>query len=336
MKTKLTLAAAAAAIAVVGATPATSQAADCGTLEDVTIAEMTWLSASALAHIAKTVLDVGYGCEVKIVPGDTVPTATSMMTKSEPMIAPELWLPTAETIWEKAQSRGGIYKAGDVFSAGGEEGWWIPDYVAEANPGLKSVTDLKDYKDLFVEASSGGKARFYGCPPGWGCEINNINYYKALDLDSHGFELFSPGSGANLKAAIARKVTRKEPIVAYYWGPTDVIGKYNLVKLDMGPYDADKFKCITDKDCENPQLTGWKSGEVAMAVVDEVKEKAPSVAEFLSKMQVSNGAISAALAWGDDNSASGEEVAEFYFENYADEWTTWVSDDIAAKVKAAL
>ena len=131
-------------------------------------------------------------------------------------------------------------------------------------------------------------------------------------------------------------MTRKEPIVAYYWGPTDVIGKYNLVKLDMGPYDAEKFSCITDKDCENPQLTGWRTGEIAMAVVDAVKEKAPDVAESLSKIQVSNGAISAALAWGDENSASGEEVARYYFDNYEAEWSQWLSADGVARVKAAL
>ena len=56
----------------------TAQAADCGTAETVTIAEMTWLSAASLAHVTQRILDAGYGCDAQLVPGDTVPTATSM------------------------------------------------------------------------------------------------------------------------------------------------------------------------------------------------------------------------------------------------------------------
>ena len=332
---KLKLAVAAAAIAV-SATPVAANAADCGSLDKVTISEMTWLSASALAHMTAKVLEHGYGCEIEIVPGDTVPTATSMMTKNEPMIAPEMWLSTAAAIWEKAKEKGNLYKAGDVFTNGGEEGWWVPDYIWDAHPTLRSVTDVKDHKDLFVEPTSDGKGRFYGCPPGWGCEINNINYFKALGLEDHGFELFSPGSGANLKASIARKVTREQPLLAYYWGPTDVIGKYNLKRLDMGAYDAEKFKCITDKDCENPQLTDWKAGEVAVVAIKDVQDNAPAVAEFLSKLQVSNDAISAALAWGDENSASGEEVAVHFMKENPDEWADWAPAAVIEKVKAAL
>ncbi|HSH43172.1 MAG TPA: ABC transporter substrate-binding protein [Arenicellales bacterium] len=313
-----------------------AQAAQCDTEDTITIAEMTWLSASTFAYVTERVLADGYGCDVKIVPGDTVPTATSMLTKSEPHIAPELWVSTAESIWEEALEKGNVYKASDIFADGGKEGWWIPDYVAEQNPGLKSVTDLKDHAGLFREAASGDQGRFYGCPPGWGCEIITNNLFKALDLESHGWELFSPGSGANLKASIARKVTRNEPIVGYYWGPTAVIGKYNLVRLEMPEYDPEKFNCLTDKNCADPQLTGWKTGEVAVAVVSELKEKAPNVAAFLENLQFPNDTVNALLAWGDDNSASPEEVADRFFQQHPEIWQQWVPDDVAERIQASL
>lgn len=333
MKTKLALAAAAIAV---GVAPGVSKAADCGDMEEVTIAEMTWPSASALAHITAKFLNVGYGCDAAIVPGDTVPTATSMLQKSEPTIAPELWLSTAEAIWARAQEEGNIYKAGDVFSDGGEEGWWIPSYTAEANPGLRSITDVVEFKDLFVEPTSRGLARIYACPPGWGCEITNQNLFRAMELEEKGFQLFAPGSGANLAASIARKVTREDPVLAYYWGPTAVIGKYNLVRLDMPPVDEEKFRCLTDVDCENPELTGWKPGEVAVVTTTELREKAPAVAEFLSNLQVSNAAISAALAWGDDQSATGEEIGDYYLRENMEEWADWAPVEVIDAVKAAL
>ena len=62
--------------------------ADCG---DVTIANMNWASAQAIAEIDKIILTHGYNCNVELVPGDTVPTFTSMNEKGEPDVAPELW-----------------------------------------------------------------------------------------------------------------------------------------------------------------------------------------------------------------------------------------------------
>lgn len=332
---KTTLMAAATVTAIMGLQPATAQATECGTSDKITIAEMTWLSASSLAFITQKVLANGYGCNVEIVPGDTVPTATSMLTKGKPHIAPELWVSTAKSIWDKMMDKGNVYKANDIFAGGGEEGWWIPDYVAKANPDLKSIGDLKSNALLFADISDPSRGRLYGCPPGWGCEIITNNLFKALGLGDK-FELFSPGSGANLKASFARQVTRKKPIVGYYWGPTDVIGKYNLVRLNMPAHDAAKFKCLTDKNCANPEVTGWAVGEVAVAVVSELKTKAPNVADFLSKLQVPNAEISTVLAWGDDNKASPDEVATHFLKNYEAIWTKWVPADVAAKVKGSL
>src|SRR5690606_23120401 len=59
------------------ATPASAQetATTCGTDRTIDIAEMTWPSAAALAHIHAVILERGFGCNVEIVAGDTVPTS---------------------------------------------------------------------------------------------------------------------------------------------------------------------------------------------------------------------------------------------------------------------
>ncbi len=308
---------------------------DCGSADTITIAEMTWSSAASLAHIAQTILSAGYGCNAELVPGDTVPTATSMLTRSSPHIAPELWVSTAQSIWDQMLERGNVYKASDIFGSGGEEGWWVPRYTWEANPQLRSVEDLADNWELFAEPANPGQGRLYGCPPGWGCEIITNNLFDALGLDDT-FELFSPGSGENLKAAWGRASLRERPIVGYYWGPSDVIGKYDLVRLDMPEHDPELFLCLTDANCENPQLTGWAVGEVAVAVVTELREQAPAVAEFLGRMQVPNADISDVLAWGDDNRATPEEIAAYFFANHEDIWSSWVPAPVADRVRAAL
>ena len=55
--------------------------AQCG---KVKVANMTWQSAEVLANVDQIILSVGYGCDVELVPGDTMPTLTSMPTSAVP------------------------------------------------------------------------------------------------------------------------------------------------------------------------------------------------------------------------------------------------------------
>ena len=63
--------------------------AGCG---KVRIANMNWASAQLMAEVNKIILAEGYGCDVELVPGDTMPTFTSLNGKSGPGVAPELWI----------------------------------------------------------------------------------------------------------------------------------------------------------------------------------------------------------------------------------------------------
>ena len=62
--------------------------AGCGKL---VIAEQNWASAELMANVDKIILEKGYGCEVELIPGATMPTFTSMDEKGEPDMNPEQW-----------------------------------------------------------------------------------------------------------------------------------------------------------------------------------------------------------------------------------------------------
>ena len=219
----------AAALMVAGALVLARGAdAACG---KVTIAEMTWASAGVAAHVEDIILAEGYGCDTEIVPGDTVPTVTSMTEKGEPDIAPEIWINSAREVVEAAVAEGRLAIAGEILSDGGEEGWWVPDFVVEQNPELTTLQEVIKRPDLFPDKEEPGKGRFYGCPPGWACEYVNGNLFKAYGLDEAGFTIFNPGSGEGLAGAIASAYERGNPIFAYYWAPTALLGNYPMVKL---------------------------------------------------------------------------------------------------------
>ena len=136
---KLSMSLAATLIVVSALVSVRDADAACG---KVTIAEMTWASAGVAAHVEDIILSEGYGCDTEIVPGDTVPTVTSMTEKGEPDIAPEVWINSAREIVEQAVEEGRLVVAGEILVDGGEEGWWVPTYVVEQNPELTTLQEV--------------------------------------------------------------------------------------------------------------------------------------------------------------------------------------------------
>lgn len=317
------------------AAPVAVKAAKCGTNDTLTVAQMNWFSGGVMAFVTQKVLEKGYGCKVQLQPADTVPTASTMLTRGRPDIAPEMWISLIPDVWERIEKSGKYFVASQLYEDGGVLGWWIPNYVSKEHPELKSISDLKDNWRLFAEPGQPNKGRIYNGPPGWGGSVVTANLFQALGL-SKTFELFSAGSGANLQAAIARKVAQKEAIVTFYWEPTAVISRYNLVRLQTPPYDAQKYACLSEPDCADPQVTGWQTTKIDVAVATPLKKSAPAVVEFLSKMRIPNDAMNKVLAWGDANSASLQDTADYFLENYPNVWTQWVPAEAAEAIKASL
>ncbi len=152
--------------ALATAASAPASATECGTGDRIRIAEMTWLSASTPACISQRILAVGYGCNAELVPGDTVPTATSLLSKNGPDIGPELCVSTAQSIWDRMMAKGNVYRASDILGSGGGEGWWISNFVAAEHPQIRSIEVRKASWEIFEDVSSPGKGRLCGCPPG--------------------------------------------------------------------------------------------------------------------------------------------------------------------------
>lgn len=111
-------------------------AEECG---DVVIANMNWQSIDVLANLDKIILENGYGCSAEITIGDTVSIMTSMIEKGEPDIAPEAWLNALPEIVSRGIAEGKLISAGNALSDGGIQGWYIPKYIADAHPEIKTV-----------------------------------------------------------------------------------------------------------------------------------------------------------------------------------------------------
>jgi len=324
-----------AAFVLAGVIGSTHAAEACGT---VTIADMNWSSAELIANVDKFILQEGYGCEAELIPGDTMPTGTSMVEKGKPDVAPEFWSNSFSAALEKGVKEKRLRVAGDSLSDGGEEGFWVPEYMVKADPSLATLKGIKANVKLFKHPEDPSKSAFMTCPAGWGCQITNANLYKALKLEEAGFELLDPGSAAGLSGAIAKAYERKKPWFGYYWAPTPILGKYKMVKVDFGSgIDAEHYKaCIGQADCENPKPTMYPPSPVKTVTTEEFASREPAAFAYLAKRSFKNAQMNGLLAWMEENQADGDVAMEYFLKNNEATWTPWVPSDVAAKVKAAL
>lgn len=310
--------------------------AGAGACGRVTVAGMTWASASIIAHIEGLVLREGYGCDAEVVPGDTVPTATSMSERGEPDVAPEMWLNSAGAIIERAVGEGRLEITGAIFSDGAHEGWYIPSYMLEDHPGLTTLQAVRARPDLFPDKEEPDRGRFYGCPGGWACQIVNRNLFRAYGLDEAGFIHFDPGSGEGLAAAIARAHERREPVFAYYWRPSALLAQYPMTKLGGMEHDSGSWDCIVQPDCPDPAPNMYPPPVVHTVVTASFAERAPEAHAFVAQVSWPNEAVLDAIEWMRENQATPERAAERFLREREDVWTAWVPEGVADRVRAGV
>ena len=301
--------------------------AECG---DVSIGAMGWASGEAITAVATFVLEQGYGCSVLVVPTDTVPAVTSLAENGQPDIVPEVWKNSA-TIYDELEASGKVITASNVFANGGEEGWWIPTSLAEKHPELKTIDGVLANPELVG-------SRFHNCPVGWGCRIVNDNLKVVYQLEANGIEVFDHGSGANLRASIAAAFADNEPWFGYYWGPTAVLGKYEMTRVDIGDVDPVQHAINQSPDSPEDKLapSGFPSARVLNAVTPDLAKREPEVFKFIQNMSFPNDIISKMLAWKEANNASAGEAAAWVLTNHKDVILSWVNEDAKAKLNKLL
>ncbi|WP_296478999.1 ABC transporter substrate-binding protein [Roseinatronobacter sp.] len=301
----------------------TTALADCGR---VSVAEMNWASASIISKVTEFLLVQGYGCEVTLVPSATTTAITSLSENNEPDVVPELWINSAP-LYTRLEAEGRVRKAADVFSDGGTENWFVPDYLIAEHPQLATIEGILANPELV-----GG--RFHNCPDGWGCRIANDNLIIAHDFAGSGMDVFNHGSGETLAAAMATAYENREPFFGYMYGPTAVLGRYGMVAIDMGPHVPEIHDCNQTVDCATPGISAFPAAPVLTVVTADFAERNPDAFELVSNISFTSQSLSELLAWQDINSASSEETAVHFLTTQQDVWNDWVSEPAAERLSA--
>lgn len=323
------------ASALVAMSGAQASADECGSF---TMAEMNWASAELMANIDKAILEMGYGCSIELVPGATETTGASMLGKAQPDVAPEFWYNSMAEVLDKATEDGKLINAGSSLLDGGVEGYWVPKYLVDQHPELKTIEGVKKNPQLFPHPEKSDVGGMVNCPSGWNCQISTANMFEFFGMADAGFELVDSGSGAGLDGSLAKAYERKEGWIGYYWAPTAILGKYEMVKVDpMTGVNEDEFKnCVTQEGCTVTKGSDYPPARVDTLVTADFAKANPAAVEYFKTRGFTNADMNGMLAWMADNQADGETAALHFLDNYQAIWTTWVSEDVSKKIMSSL
>lgn len=306
--------------------------AACG---DVSLAVFSWQSAEAMSNVDRFILQNGYGCNATTVAGDTVPTITAMIEKGQPDLSPESTPSLLGDVYTNGAKEGRISQVGTAISDGQVSGWYIPKYLADAHPDIKTVEDAMKHPELFPSPEDPSKGAVIQGPQGWGDTVVTAQLFKGLN--NPNFVMIPTGSAAALDGVISKAYEQKQGMIAQYWSPTSLLVKYPMVRLEMAHDPVEWARCTSKQDCPDPKPNYWKEAEMVTLASDKFakRDDIPEVKEYLAKRSWTQAEVSKVMLWMTDNQANGEEGAKWFIQNMPEVWTKWVPADVAEKVKAA-
>jgi glycine betaine/proline transport system substrate-binding protein len=306
-----------------------------GAQETVVFADAGWESIRFHSYVAGIIMEEGYGgYSMNMVSGST-PVTLMGLRQGDIDVEMEMWTSNIIEIYNEALESGDIVELGINFDDNAQ-GLYVPTYVIEGDaerniepmaPSLKTVKDLADYWQVFGDEEEPSKGRIYGAIPGWKVDEIMRTKVETYGLDEY-YNYFSPGSDTALSAAIVSSYQRGEPIVAYYWEPTWIMGMLDMTLLEDEPYSVELWN--------NGYACEFEAMEIAIAANAEFVERNPELAEFLSKYSTTSQLTSEALAYMRENETDERAAAEWFLKNRENVWTQWVPEDVAQKVKNSL
>lgn len=298
----------------------------------VVFGDAGWDSMKFHNAVAMFIGETAYNIEAEEISGSTAITYSALKS-GDIQVYMETWsdgLPT----YEDDLAEGSI-KELSVNYDDNIQGLYVPRYVIEGDaerdiepmaPDLKTVEDLKNYSDVFVDPDDTSKGRIYGAISGWEVDTVMRNKYVYYGLDKF-YNYIDPGSDAALSAAISSAYEKGEPIVAYYWEPTWITGKYDLVLLEDASYNEDLY---SDGKCAFPSM------KVTVCVNSDFVTVAPGFCDFLSNYETSSALTAEALSYIQDNDATYEDAAKWFLTQHDKLISEWLPDDKAELVREAL
>jgi glycine betaine/proline transport system substrate-binding protein len=286
--------------------------------EGITLAVNPWTGSAVNANVAKIVLESQLGTPVELVEIDENATWPGMAAGDIDAVL-EVW-PSGHakdraTYIDQEKSVVDMGLLGPVAKIG----WYVPAFVLEEHPELKTWEGFKDadVAKLFATAETGDKGQFLMGDPSYVSYDEQI--IANLDLP---LQFVVAGSEAAEITAIQQAVSDHKPLLFYFWQPHWLHATVDLAEVAL-PKVTDE--CLASAkaddgkyDCDYPPDNLYKAASAGLA------DKNPAAFEFLKKFQLTIDQQNEIAALIDSEGMKPADAAAQWIDENSDAVQAWL------------
>jgi glycine betaine/proline transport system substrate-binding protein len=276
----------------------------------IVIPTHNWSSQVVMAYVIGGIFK-SMGNNVEYVSADTQAVYESIR-QGDVTISHEVWQSTFGKSFYAAMAKGGIIDAGNHDTVSLEE-VGVPQWVIDKDlcPGLPNWEALKNCKDVFATADSGGKGRILDGPQSW----HGVEYTDRVEaLLGDDWVVKFAGSADALWAELASAKKEGRGTIVFNWTPnfTDAEG-YAFIKwpdyyLGCRKQDGGNSKCGSP--------VGW----LKKAANYKFPKTHPAAYTAFSRMSFSTKDIGQMAALVDIDKMTHKDAAKKWLADHGDVW----------------
>ena len=310
---KFTSKAAAAALTMTLASVSGQSLAD--SAEPIVIPTHNWSSQVVMAYVIGGIFE-NMGNNVEYVSADSQGVYEAIRL-GDVTISHEVWQSSFGKSFQNAIDAGGLIDAG-THSAPTLEEMGVPTWVIDQNlcPGLPAWEALKDCKDVFATADSGGKGRWLEGPQSWHGDLMPERI-DALGLGDDYVVKFAGGADA-LWAELASAKAEGRGTIIFNWTPnfTDAEG-FTFIEF---PEYTDGCRKVDggDGSCGSPK--GW----LKKAANADFPTTHPDAYAMFEKLSFSTTSIGQMAALVDIDKMDHKSAAATWLADHEDVWRAFI------------
>ncbi len=283
--------------------------------ETITLIANPWPASELNVNVAKIIIEKELGNPVEIVALDEN-AQWDALAAGDADASLEVW-PSGhgERIAEYIEAQG-VVEHGGPLGPVGEIGWFVPAYVVNEYPLLKTWQGYADpaLAGLFATAETGDLGQFTAGDPSW--VQYDADIIKNLGLN---LQVVTAGSEDALLATVSSAYARQEPVLFYFYSPHGIFDKFDLTQVELPPYNDDCYASAESGGvaCAYPQ------DELFKILSPQLSEKAPDVYTLLKNMKYNSDAQVFMLA-ALDGGQTVEGAAQAWVDANESVWRSWL------------
>jgi glycine betaine/proline transport system substrate-binding protein len=269
-RTRLAAVLALAAVAAVAVSVASASSTGRASKPTIVLANNSWEGSTANNVVAQYVIQKNLGYNVNLLTIDEIPDWPAMVQGKVSAVL-EVW--GHSPLYDKY-----VRGSHQVINAGlegpnGNIGWYVPTYLMQQHPELKTWRGVKKDWKLFVTPQSSPQGQFLDGSPSY--VTNDAALIKNLKLN---FKVVFAGSEAAQLTEIEADYKAKKPVIFYWYTPQyqNAIYKFSQVALPPWTPACAKLK-PAQINCAYPPYHLYK------VMSANLPKQAPAVASFIRR-----------------------------------------------------